>query len=67
MGHGKWELPSMVSNVFVEQFEEIALYTADQKPDTSMTHSWFGHMDQQDCRAVFTVRTLGYHQIYSGS
>jgi hypothetical protein len=33
-------LPPVVSNVFMEDFEEIALDTVDYKPDTSMTLSW---------------------------
>jgi hypothetical protein len=34
--------------------------------DTSMTLSWFGHMDQQDCSSFFTISTA-YHQIHNGS
>jgi hypothetical protein len=54
-------LYSVVNNMFMEHFKEIALYTADHKPlngsDTSTTLSWYGHMGQQDCGNFFTTST----------
>jgi hypothetical protein len=40
-------LSPMLSDMFTEHFEEIALDTEHHKP-TSMTFSWFCHKDQQD-------------------
>jgi hypothetical protein len=52
-------LSPVVSNIFMEHFEEIILDTTDHKPtkylDTLMTPSWFGHTNQQDCRYFFTT------------
>jgi hypothetical protein len=49
-------LSPVVSNIFMEYFEKIALDTADHKPlngsDTWTTLLWFGNMDQHDCNNV---------------
>jgi hypothetical protein len=54
-------LSPVVSKIFMEHFEEIALDTEDYKPTKWFRYvddtSWFGHMVQQDCRNFFTIST----------
>jgi hypothetical protein len=52
-------LSPVVSNIFMEHFEEIALDTADHIPTKWVRYVddtlWFGHMDQQDCSNFFAI------------
>jgi hypothetical protein len=57
-------LPPVVSNIFMEHFEEQHWIQQTTNPlngsDTSTALSWFSNMDQQDCNNFFTISTALY-------